>query len=379
MTRTAEDAARDPFGERQRARFRIRAQLLGARFVFESDNAQLMRIVRQAYGGLPPHRLGARPPRLRVRLVLLPAAGSAPPPPLVHGFAAPGLVGAGSDGSCWFAAAPGAASALLAVSPAALGSPYHLRYELLEFAVYLLAARAQRLVPLHAGCVGRSGAGVLLVGATGAGKSTLTLECIRQGLDFLAEDSVLLEPRSLRATGISSFLHLREDALRFLPARAARAVRRAPVIHRRSGIAKFEIDLRRGGGSLARAPLRLRATVFLAAGTATGPSRMRRLAAAELRARLRAEQPYASSQPGWRECLARLARLPAYELRRGAHPRESLRALEALLGEPAASADPHARRRSRKAKRAVASVSQAPGMRAGTERRLPGKTRSRKK
>src|SRR3546814_1842255 len=28
--------------------------------------------------------------------------------------------------------------------------PYHLRYELIEFAVFLLAARCQRLVPLHA-------------------------------------------------------------------------------------------------------------------------------------------------------------------------------------------------------------------------------------
>src|SRR3546814_2780459 len=54
--------------------------------------------------------------------------------------------------------------------------PYHLRYELIEFAVFLLAARCQRLVPLHAACVGRGGRGILLLGASGSGKSTRSEE-----------------------------------------------------------------------------------------------------------------------------------------------------------------------------------------------------------
>jgi hypothetical protein len=330
----AATAAVDPFGEWRQARYTAEAQLLGARFIFESDSAQLLRIVRQAYDALPPHRFAARAPRLRVRLALLPRGGDRAAPPPVHGLAAGGLVCAGTAGSSFLAVAPGKRCALLAVSPRALKSPYHLRYELLEFAVYLLAARVQRLVPLHAGCVGRLGDGLLLVGPTGAGKSTLTLECLRQNLDFLAEDSVLIEPRTLHATGISTFLHLRADSLRFLAPRAARAVRRSPVIRRRSGVAKFEVDLRRATYSLARTPLRIRATVFLAADRPAEHCTLIRLGRVELRARMRAEQPYASAQPGWREFMARLARLPAFELRRAVHPRQAVEVLRALLGAP---------------------------------------------
>jgi hypothetical protein len=53
--------------------------------------------------------------------------------------------------------------------------PYHARYELIEFAVFTLAARAQGLVPLHAACVGEEGRGLLLMGESGAGKSTASL------------------------------------------------------------------------------------------------------------------------------------------------------------------------------------------------------------
>jgi hypothetical protein len=44
-------------------------QLLGSRFRFESNSAQLLRLVDSAYAGLPPHRLTAQAPRLKVRLL----------------------------------------------------------------------------------------------------------------------------------------------------------------------------------------------------------------------------------------------------------------------------------------------------------------------
>ena len=52
----------DPFGEHRRARFHVRLQLLGGRFDFETDSARLLRIVRIAYAGLPPHILAAPAP-----------------------------------------------------------------------------------------------------------------------------------------------------------------------------------------------------------------------------------------------------------------------------------------------------------------------------
>ncbi len=100
--------------------------------------------------------------------------------------------------------------------------PYHIRYELIEFAVFTLAARVQRLVSLHAACVGTGGKGVLLMGPSGAGKSTVALQCLLNGFDFLSEDSVFVAPRSMKATGIANFLHTRADSLRWL-GRSARS------------------------------------------------------------------------------------------------------------------------------------------------------------
>jgi hypothetical protein len=44
----------------------------------------------------------------------------------------------------------------------------------------------------HAAAVGVEGRGVLLVGKSGSGKSTATLACLRQGLEFVGDDYVLL-------------------------------------------------------------------------------------------------------------------------------------------------------------------------------------------
>jgi hypothetical protein len=290
--------------------------------------------VRHAYAALPAHRFGARAPRLTVALVRLPApalrASRTQPPPLVPA-AGGGLLAAAMAGSALMSVDAARRGALVAVSAAHLKFSYHVRYELLEFAVYLLAARAQGLVPLHAACVGRNGRGALLLGPSGAGKSTFMVESLAQGLEFLAEDSVLVQPRSLRATGIANFLHLRADSLRFVTSRAlARHIRASPVIRRRSGAAKFEVDLRRPGLRLAAAPLRLRALVFLSPARARGQL-LHPLTRELARARLLAEQPYAAGQEGWQEFLARAAQLPAFELRRAPHPRAAVAAVARLL------------------------------------------------
>jgi len=94
--------------------------------------------------------------------------------------------------------------------------PYHTRYELIEFAVFTLAARVQSLVSLHAACVGHGGRGVLLLGPSGSGKSTVALQCLLQGLDFVAEDSVFVETGSMLTTGIANFMHVRSDSLRWV-------------------------------------------------------------------------------------------------------------------------------------------------------------------
>jgi energy-coupling factor transporter ATP-binding protein EcfA2 len=326
----------DPFGERRRAPLRERLQLLGASFEFETASARLARIVREAYAGLPSQRLRAAVPHCRVSLVLSPQGRTprrrAGEPPAVRPLAGAGVLCGAMEQASFVALTVPQRAALIVVAHDLLRYSYHVRYELLEFAVYVLAARVQSLLPLHAACVGRDGEGILIVGPSGAGKSTLMLHCLLDRLDFLAEDSVLVRPRGMLATGVANFLHLRPDALRFLdPAERAGVLRASCVIRRRSGVEKLEIDLRRPSYRLARTPLRIRAVVFLSARTARERALLTPLRAAAVLRRMAAHQRYAAQQPGWHEFMKRLRRLPAYELRRAPHPRAAVEALRGML------------------------------------------------
>ena len=329
----------DPFGEHRGAAWRVRRQLLGGRFEFETDSRALLRVVEAAYAGLPSHRLATPPPRLQVRLVLGPApvrpgaAGKrAAGPPPVRPLAGAGILCGALENATFAALSPEQGSALIVVARDMLRHAYHVRYELLEFAVYVLAARRQGLVPLHAGCLGQDGSGLLLIGPSGSGKSTLVLHGLLAGMDFLAEDSVLVSPQGLRATGIANFVHLRRDSLRFLASVERRSLlRNAELIRRQSGIEKLEIDLRRPAYRLAAAPQRIRAVAFISRQRARNRALLEPLRPSVTLARLSASQRYAAQQPGWRAFTQRLMQLPAYELRRAEHPLAAVEALREVL------------------------------------------------
>jgi hypothetical protein len=185
---------------------------------------------------------------------------------------------------------------------------------------------------LHAACVGRDGKGLLLMGASGAGKSTLSLHALAGGMQLLSEDSAFVALEGLRITGVPSYLHLSRQALRFLEKRALRKrIEESPIIERRSGTQKHEVDVRKLEVKIARAPLRLAATVFLSQQPSRRQPALRRLGRAAFLARVRREQPYASSQPNWRAFERRIVSVPAYELRRPEHPDIAVRLLRGLL------------------------------------------------
>jgi hypothetical protein len=328
----------DPFGERTPT-LRRHLQLLGARFQFQSNSRQLLHLVESAYGGLPRQRLSDAAPRLMVRLQLMSGGRQRlsrrlEPPPL-NMISGGGFLGGATHGSNFVVLSPQERSALVGISPQMLRFPYHTRYELIEFAVFSLAQRVQGLVSLHAACVGLNGRGVLMMGPSGAGKSTLALLCLLQGLDFLSEDAVFVAPDSLRATGVANFLHVPANSLGWLARETATAIRRSPVIRRRSGVKKFELDLRRGGYRLAASPLTIGAVVFLSPKSAgTGPL-LKPLSKSKLLTNLLKAQAYAANQPEWPIFKKRVCRLDAFELRRGLHPIEAVEALRALLdGRP---------------------------------------------
>ena len=338
MNVKAPDLLVDPFGERSAVGFHRDMYLLGARVRFESNSEDLLRLVDAAYAGLPHHRLSGLTPRLNVRLVLTSSSrkrARAEPMPL-RMMSGVGLIGAATESSSFMVVSPENRSALVAVTPRMLRFPYHTRYELIEFAIFTLATRVQGLVALHAACVGGGGRGVLLMGPSGAGKSTVTLQCLLDGLDFLAEDSVFVAPDTLRATGVSSFLHVRADSLRWIADRRSVAgIRQSPVIVRRSGMRKYEVDLRRGEYSLAARPLEIKAAVFLSAQHAAEQQHMlKRLSRADALTRLVEEQAYAANQPSWSSFARAAGRLPFFELRRGRHPSESVAVLRELIKSP---------------------------------------------
>ena len=199
----------------------------------------------------------------------------------------------------------------------------------------VLVGLACGLAPLHAACVGVNGQGVLLIGGSGTGKSTLCLHALAGGMQMLSEDSAFVAPTSLRVTGVPNYLHLARDALAFLPPSALRrAIERSPVIERRSGARKLEVDARKLHVKIPRKPLRLVATVFLSRRAAGRAGVLHAIDRGACIARLRREQPYAVHRhAGWAAFERRVAELPSYELRRSEHPDIAVRQLRELLSE----------------------------------------------
>lgn len=309
---------------------------MGGRFCFRSDSEALLGLVEAAYGGRAPHRFPGTVPEFDVELRLLPRrtpAGGEPPcvrtkmdGALLHGI---------MDDCNYVLISPQRRWARVVASADMLDRPYHLRYELIEFAVFVLAARCQGLVPLHGACVGRDGRGLLLLGASGAGKSTLALHGLLQGLDFLSEDAVFVQPDDMLATGVANFLHVHASAIDGIEDVATRRwLAGSPVIRRRSGVEKFEADLRQAPlpARLAASPVEVVGAVILSDRVA-GQSRalLAPVVGEDIPAALCDGQAYAVTQPGWRRFEQRMARSRVHYLHRGRHPASSVDALRQLL------------------------------------------------
>lgn len=310
-------------------------RVLGGFFRFESNSRDLLDLVEAAYGGLPSQTFPDAAVEFRVRLCLLPRSTNPwptePPAPRIRRQG--NRLRADIDASNYVAIDPARRRARVVVSEAMLLHAYHLRCELIEFAVFTLATQAFGLVPLHAACIGRQGRGVLLLGGSGAGKSTLALHGLLRGWDLLAEDAIFVRPVDLWATGVPNYLHLKSDALDFVEDDATRAwISHAPVIHRRSGARKFEVDLRRGHGRPAAGPLALAGAVFVCARVAERPDALLApVDAHEAERLLDADQPHASRQPGWWRFKREIMDRGVHQLLRGLHPRDAVDALCRLL------------------------------------------------
>jgi hypothetical protein len=73
------------------------------------------------------------------------------------------------------------------------------------------------LQPLHGGAVGQGGAGALIVGNSGAGKSTTTLACLEAGMDYVGDDYLVVDVASTTAYSLYSTVKLEPDNLDRFP------------------------------------------------------------------------------------------------------------------------------------------------------------------
>lgn len=325
----------DPFSERTPPGKRQRLNILGGKFLVEAADTAVMKLAVDAFGDLPEHRLNGDCRCFKVQLVRSRQGqdwrrGNEPPPPTLSAGA--GLLCSTLDAGNFAVIDVAMSRALISVSSGMLKLPYLARHELIELAFLTLASRAQGLVPLHAACIGAKGSGVVLMGAGGTGKSTLALHALAGGMVLLSEDSAFVVPESLLVTGVPNYLHLQSNALEFLPPGALRErLEGSPMIQRRNGARKLEVDLRRTPGKMARSPLRLAATVLLSRRSAGSRPTLHRLERDVFIRRLRREQAYAHGRDNWFEFERRVAAAPCYELRRTSHPETAIELLRELL------------------------------------------------
>ncbi|MBA3531288.1 MAG: hypothetical protein H0T73_05125 [Ardenticatenales bacterium] len=112
---------------------------------------------------------------------------------------------------------PASGEALAFLTPQLVANEAHFRYNVLESLALYLLSKYDRTA-LHAGAVMRNGRALLLVGSSGAGKSSLCYACLQRGFSLLSEDVVYvaLSP-ALRLWGNPHALHLLPDSPGLFP------------------------------------------------------------------------------------------------------------------------------------------------------------------
>lgn len=169
------------------------------------------------------------------------------------------------------------------------------------------------LTPIHAACVAHHGAGLLLVGDSGAGKSSLAWSAARAGLTYVCDDAAWLLRDGVEPTiiGKSQRLRFRPDIFEILPELEA-----LPRLETVPGKRSFEIRTAAVPGLATAARCRPAAIVFLAR-QASGPAELESLEPEAAHRRLAAT--LLTWEPRvWAEQDASLGRLtgcPAWELR----------------------------------------------------------------
>lgn len=202
-------------------------------------------------------------------------------------------------------------------SAAMAGDAAYWRMMIFPMLVSVLAGSAG-LVELHASCVARNQQGLLLIGPSRSGKSTLALALNRAGFRLLSDDRTFcsFKQSKLRAYGLPRPLKLRRDAASWFEEFHDREPTDV-----QNGERVFYFEPSRGSGRQGSAACEPRALLFLerqqGSGFCTTP-----MALSEVRRRIEldllAEGPVAIQKQ--EETVQNLLTLPSWQLRYGGRP-----------------------------------------------------------
>lgn len=158
-------------------------------------------------------------PPLDIRIAVTAGAPTTHTPPTIRGR--DHLVTLVADSNNFAVCDHSARSGFCWASSSVVEDQSYFRWHFLEAMVYLLLTQLH-LTPVHGAFVSRNGTGVLLCGAAGSGKSTLSLACARAGWTFLSDDTSYLLRRSKAGQenlvlGKPHELRIREDVADLFP------------------------------------------------------------------------------------------------------------------------------------------------------------------
>jgi hypothetical protein len=218
------------------------------------------------------------------------------------------------------------------VSGPTVADQQFLRYSFIEAFALSMVQRARGYVSVHATGICRDGAGIVLQGPSGVGKSTLAMAGARRGHGVFADDVVFGRegPAGLELWGLPWTQRMLADASIEFPELAGILPRERP-----NGEMKLEVDLDSvypGRAVPTAGPL----AIVTLERASSGPMRLEPVdpdddAALEL---------LWAWDAGWGAAHDRvatlLARVPTYRLRLAGSPDEAVRTLEALFASPAA-------------------------------------------
>ncbi len=182
---------------------------LGLAVEIATNSAAVLEAAEENWKSFEPV-FNAPPVQLRIA-VLNGHASECPPPPTCRGQRNLVMFVASPHDFAVCDLTTGFASCWLSASTVENGA--YLRYHFLD-AMALLLIEALNLTPIHAACVAFQGRGLLLCGDSGAGKSSLSFACARQGWTFVSDDASFLVRGGKHnvVVGDPAHLHFRESA-----------------------------------------------------------------------------------------------------------------------------------------------------------------------